>query len=191
MARLGDYRLSDKNFPNRIQRHRKEYPDTAVLESVAAELARDGFPTASCLRFLRQVCRWGGYYGIAARVRNQNAPTQIAAAFKRAARLSNEGDVLAGLAAINTLRGLGRPSFASKFVRFLAPQSAPILDAVVSQGTGFPLNALGYGQLIAACQTVAEQLQAAKISNPIRQDGVWYLADIEAAFYADMEKFEA
>ncbi|MFB9985334.1 hypothetical protein ACFSQQ_09605 [Mesorhizobium kowhaii] len=190
MAHLGTYELADQLFPDRIRRHRLEYPDTEVLEHVAARLAQAEFPQAALLRFLRQVCRWGGYYGIAARVRNSNEPEAIRQAFVGARDQLGEGNVVEALGQVNALNGLGRPAFASKFLRFMAPQSAAILDRIISQHTGFPLSAVGYGQLNTACHNAAAQLANAGVHNPFRQDGVWFIADIEAAFYADMENLE-
>jgi hypothetical protein len=192
MVQLGRYELADHDVPDRIRRHRIEYPDTEVLEHAAAHLAQVDFGPAASLRFLRQVCRWGGYYGIAARVRNDNPPEElIGQALKAAWQQLEDGSAVRALYQVNQLKGLGRPSFASKLLRFLAPRRAAILDAVICQGTGFPPSLAGYGQLIAACRHAAEQLVAAGIFNPVRPDGAWYVADIEAAFYADMENFDA
>jgi hypothetical protein len=191
MAHLGTYELADQLFPDRIQRHRLEYPDTEVLEYVAAQLSQAQFPQAASLRFLRQVCRWGGYYGIAARVRNRNEPEAIRQTLVGARDQLAQENVVEALKEINALDGLRRPAFASKFLRFIAPQSAAILDRIISRHTGFPLSAVGYGQLIAACRNAAEQLAKSGVRNPCRQDGVWFVADIEAAFYADMENLEA
>jgi hypothetical protein len=190
MAHLGAYGLANEHFPDRIQRHRLEFPDPEVLENAAAHLAQAEFPQTASLRFLRQVCRWGGYYGIAARVRQNNQPEAIRQAFIGAWQQLSDANVVGALGQVNTLHGLSRPSFASKFLRFLAPVQAPILDSIISKRTGFPLSAIGYGQLIQGCHHAAEQLAAAGIVNPVRPDGVWFIADIEAAFYADMEKLE-
>lgn len=191
MAQLGCYELSIQDFPDRILRHRLEFPDVDVLETVATQLVKADFPQAASLRFLRQVCRWGGYYGIAARVRKHNTPEAITAAFKTALGLLHKGDAASALRAINDLHSLRRPSFASKFLRFLAPQSASILDRVISHRTGIPLTPDGYEQLVRACQDVVTQLVEVGVPNPVRKNGEWFIADVEAAFYADMENFEA
>lgn len=191
MALLGKYELANERFPDCINRHRLEFPDVGVLESAATQLAQSAFPQPAALRFLRQVCRWGGYYGIAERVRMNNQPEAIRQAFIGARNQLADGNVVCALGHVNALHGLGRLSFASKFLRFLAPAKAPILDRIISTETGFPLSAIGYGQLIQACHRAAAELSAAGIINPVRPNGVWFVADIEAAFYADMEHFEA
>ena len=191
MANLGIYELADHHCPIRIQQHRLEFLGTEALEQCAANLVGNDFTQRSSLRFLRQVCRWGGYYGIAARIQQNNQTGAICQAFIGAWEQLLQENVLDALVAINALHGLGQPSFASKFLRFLAPMQAPILDRIISARTGFPLNADGYGQLIEACRDAAAHLAAAGIVNPVRPDGVWYVADIEAAFYADMENLEA
>jgi hypothetical protein len=190
MARVGHYELADQDFPDRIQRHRIEFPDVEILERIAADLTTAGFPESRTLRFVRQVCRWGGYYGIAERVRRDNE-SGVSQSFVCAWENLTRGDIVGALAEINRLKGLGRPSFASKFLRFLAPQSAPILDRIISNQTGFQLTTVGYGQLIQACHAAATQLTDVGVLNPVRSNGQWYIADIEAALYADMEKFEA
>ena len=161
------------------------------METVAANLARTDFPEHASLRFLRQVCRWGGYYGIAARVCRDNQPESLRHAFVDASTLLSEGDPVNALRRINVLRGLRRPSFASKVIRFVAPQSAAILDRIISERTGFPLTAGGYEQLIQASSKIAVHLAEIGVPNPVRSNGEWYIADIEAAFYADMEGLEA
>jgi hypothetical protein len=191
MVNLGTYELADHLFPDCIRKHRLEYPDTDLLEVIAAQLAATAFPQGASLRFLRQVCRWGGYYGIAARVQQNNQPGAICQALTGAWQMISQSDPMGALEQINALHGLSRPSFASKFIRFLSPHQAPIFDRIISEQTGFSLTAAGYGLLIKACQHAAEHLAAAGIGNPVRPDGAWYIADIEAAFYADMGNLEA
>lgn len=189
MPQFGARELSDDVFIDRLQRHRREFLESASLEIVAAQLAEDDFQGSA--RFLRQVCRWGGYYGIAARVLKTNSGDAIRAAFCGAHRQLEREDALAALSEINRIRGLGRPSFASKFLRFMRPQSAAILDGLISQATGFELNAQGYANLLRACHGAAAHLADVGVPCPDRPKGRWYVADVEAALYADVVGLES
>lgn len=189
MPWFGARELADHAFIDRLQRHRREFLDSDSLEAAAAQLAGDDF--RGTRRFLRQVCRWGGYYGIAVRVAASNPDDDIRNAFSCAHEKLERDDPVAALRAINRLRGLGRPAFASKFLRFMRPQSAAILDSVISRATGFRLNVQGYANLLQACHGAAAHLAGVGVLCPIRPNGQWYVADIEAALYADIIGLES
>jgi hypothetical protein len=89
---------------------------TTEIEDQARHLIDDDFPENDAVRFLKDVCGWGGYAGIAGRVVHRNEPVNIRNALLTAARqlLVAEPDPAKALMAVNRLKGLGRPSFASK-----------------------------------------------------------------------------
>jgi hypothetical protein len=185
MPRLGGHEISIERLQECQLRHRIEFPDTDVFEKAAADVIAADFPIEGSLRLLRQVCRWGGYYGIAARVVKHNDPATIAAAFRTAYQHSRALEPDHALEELNRLRSLGRPSFASKVLRFLDPENAAILDSVVSTELQFPASPVGYADLIGQCRRVVAELSADGVPNRARAHGLWYVADVEAAFYAD------
>lgn len=190
MAHLGTYAVNDESFPRLIQKHRLEYPDTEIFENVATKLVLGGFEQNSAARFVRQICRWGGYYGVAGRVLNHNTHEDVAKALRGAWDIMSSvaPNLPDALCCINQLRHLGRPSFASKFLRFLSPTQAPILDGVISHSAGISMTVRGYGELVRQCHLAEAALVAQGIRNPVRRNGAWPIADIEAAFYASMRE---
>jgi hypothetical protein len=193
MALLGNYELPNEQFSDMIVAHRMEFPDTAVFEDVAVSLIDSGFELNSCIRFVRQICRWGGYYGIAARVLGANQPNNIQAALQESYLMlvaDPPNNQAQALARINQLHQLGRPSFASKFLRFLCPSRAVILDRIIGENSQLPVSLNGYAQASRSCIATATTLNGIGILNPIRANGIWLAADVEAAFYANMLGFQ-
>jgi hypothetical protein len=137
-------------FPDLARKHRKLCPDTPDVEALGLKFVLDGFPEADVINFVRRVCRWGGYAGIAGRVSRDARPPAISAALRAGYNLAIGGSPGNGLRAINGLRGLGI-SFASKHLRFLIPQSAVVLDSVISGRLGYSMSIEGYESFLADC----------------------------------------
>jgi hypothetical protein len=94
-------------------------------------LARNNFPDKELEEFIRCACKWGGYSGIAQRVINRNRPESLASLFRAARTAAHDGDVVAALEQLLQVKQLGI-SFASKHLKFLAPNQAVVLDRVIS-----------------------------------------------------------
>lgn len=175
------------DFPAAITRHRLEYPDTDLWEQSGKALVESEFQESDLARFIRQVCRWGGYYGIAGRVRKYNQPHIIGTAFRAASGSLANNDPGAALRNINAIKGLGRPSFASKMLRFLDPQQCAVLDSVIAKHTGHAETVDGYVLFLRDCANAAQSLNANEANNPARGDGKWLVADIEGALFAHIQ----
>jgi hypothetical protein len=186
-VKLGRRMLKVTEFPYWIGRHRREYPDTKIIEKEVSWIVQEGFPKEEAYRLIRLVCRWGGYYGIAARVISANKPAVVSGVLKQAHEKLNDGCAEDALRRVNGLVGLGRPSYASKILRFIAPRDAAVLDQAIGSKLGFSMNPAGYGELLEGCRTVVSDLKASSVSNPIRPRGVWYVCDVEAAFFAKVQ----
>ena len=169
-------------------------PTTEGLERVGAVLLSDGLPDSRIEEFVRRVCRWGGYPGIAGRVLKHNTLAQIRSAFLEAVGQLALGQprVATALSAVNRISGLGRPSFASKHLRFLRPDLCPVLDRLVAKHCGYPLDPSGYHAFAAACRTASHELITAHVANPVfRPGGVWFVADVENALFAEINGWVA
>jgi hypothetical protein len=174
------------DFPQLVNAHLRQYLDTQQLELLGQELLASGFSDAILEPFIRRVCYWGGYSGIAGRVFKRNALADIRHHFGRAADAIRRDvpDLKAALQAINTIKGLGTPSFSSKQLRFLFPDICPILDTV-TKSLGYQFNADGYVQFATDCATIARTLEAAAIPNPRnRSNNRWFVGDIDMALFA-------
>ena len=177
-------------FTGLVEKHLCTVPETRDLEREGARLRAVDFSEPDLERFVRRVCKWGGYAGTAGRVINQNPSTKISEQFRGAnsALEMNPPNVTGALREINRIKHLGRPSFASKHLRCLRPDVCPILDSIVSEKLNYAYNVRGYGQLSKDCLRVAEALQALGIPNPMhREQGSWYAADVEMSLFAHLK----
>jgi hypothetical protein len=161
--------------------------ENLALEEKAKQLTKKNFEISLLSDFIRDVCRWGNYAGIASRIFMQNAINDIREKFIGAWRIlvNDRPDVRKALIRINEIKNLGKPSFASKHLRFLRPQFCPVLDSVIRNGVGiYSENAMGYEKFSRDCWEIANVLEQNGIINPNgREDGKWFAADIEMAIY--------
>lgn len=174
------------DFPHLVEEHMRHYRDTRPLEIFGKELLVRDFPLAELEQFIRRVCHWGGYSGIAGRIFNRNSIVDIRQIFLKVARLFDQEspDIKAALQKINTIKGLGTPSFSSKQLRFLFPETCPILDSI-NKSLGYAFNPEGYEQLAKDCAIVALALEKAAIPNPMnRPNNKWFVGEIDMAIFA-------
>jgi len=174
------------DFPRLVNAHLRQYLDTQQLEELGQELVMGGFSDETLEPFIRRVCDWGGYVGIAGRVFKNNVLADIRRHFEQAITALHQDipDLKAALQAINTIKGLGQPSFSSKQLRFLFPDRCPILDSV-TRTLGYRYTADGYVQFATDCATVARALETAAIPNPRnRLNNRWFVGDIDMALFA-------
>ena len=174
-------------FPNLVEQHLHRCPTTRCLEQEAAVLKGADFPEGELERFIRSVCKWGNYAGIAGRIINQNPIETIRQHFRAAVHILEVSplDAQGALQEINQIRQLGRPSFASKHLRFLRPDVCPVLDRILSGELNYQLNPKGYKLLAEDCIRIAEILESNQVANPMNRDnGRWFAADVEMALFA-------
>ncbi|WP_415789894.1 hypothetical protein [Deinococcus saxicola] len=85
---------------------------------------------------------------------------------------------------INKIKGFGTPSFASKQLRFLYPQSCPVLDSRMTW-LGYEFTATEYGRFAKDCETLAETLTEQGIENPFPgRPKKWLVSDVDMALFA-------
>ena len=85
---------------------------------------------------------------------------------------------------INGIRGLGKPSFASKHLRFIAPSLCLVYDAILTDKLPYAFTPRGYKEFAQDCASIASSVNNARITNPQRSDGSWKVADVESAIFA-------
>jgi hypothetical protein len=158
---------------------------------VSGDELRQGLFTDEVLRnVVHDVCLWGGYAGIAARVYKYNQPECVRSQFALAIQTLclSSPDVGTALRTINEIKGLGKPSFASKHLRFLCPESCPVLDSGIHNVFGYPPDVSGYQQYAEDCLQIARVLERIHSPNPRQRDhGRWYVGDIDMALYASLK----
>src|SRR6266849_5754677 len=112
----GSRRVPIRLVTQLVELHLAKVEGTQALEASGLLLRSARFASDRLPQFIREVCKWGGYAGIAGRVLKNNSLEMIRSRFVQAvAALDARGDPAArnveALEAVNELHGLGRPSF--------------------------------------------------------------------------------
>ena len=145
-------RIAFPEFPLFLLAHLANVPATVETEDIARRVIAGDFLDADVPTFVRAVCNWGGYAGIAGRVLGRNEPRKLSEAFRAAV-----ADIAAGVdiavARLLSLHGLG-VSFASKHLRFLSPQACAILDSKMAAVGGFEQSPAGLAEYSCLCRTL-------------------------------------
>lgn len=171
-------------FPRLLRDHLTENPSTPAIEQFGKKLGEMDFPQEETAQFVMNVCTWGGYPGIAGRVLKNNKIDQICGAFRGGLSDLKAGSVFKALCRVNTISGLGTPSFASKHLRFLRPDMCAVFDSIPRDSLAIPFDPSGYHQFCADCTSLARALVTNQIPCPASRDGgAWLAADAEGALY--------
>jgi len=180
------------DFCHLVERHLHCNPDTPNLEAKGFQLKSADFPEPELESFIRRVCAWGGYAGIGRQIINQNPLAKIRVRFQSAMVKLDAPvpDVSGALREVNLIRTLGKPSFASKHLRFLRPDICPVLDSIISNKMNYSYNVFGYQEFSSDCLKVAALLQSNRIENPRNRDNnTWFASDVESAIFSFINKF--
>ncbi len=169
-------------FPAWYSHHICVVPNTQRIEAYGSALSAGGFTFPNCGLFIRDVCRWGGYAGIAGRVLNANTTQYIMVSFSAAVRA---GSVTASLRNINVVKNLGTPSFASKHLRMIDPNRFPVLDSILANALGYSFSTSGYGAFAQDCATLVAALASSGITHPFHH--AWRVGDVETAIFACLQ----
>ena len=171
------------DFPRWHAHHLQRVAGTQQLEHDGAALLAAGFPFPQLRTFIRAVCHWGGYAGIAGRILNRNTAQDITARFSGTTpAFACAQPAASALVSLNHLSDLGTPSFASKHLRFIRPDICPVLDSLLSQSLGYRFTAAGYQSFSTDCCSAAVQLSAAGVALPTGNP--WRAADVEMSIFA-------
>ena len=185
--------LAPDAFPGLLEAHRRAYPHTARVEALGRALVKADFRNPKRDQFIREVCRWGGYAGVAGRVLKRNRAKRRRTQIQSAWEALKSEDVAAALGEITALNGLGGVSFASKHLRMLAPDRCVVYDRFLAEvlapeyrfaGTGVARKRSvqdAYARLCRDFRALAEALEACGVRRP--GGGRWRAADVEAAVF--------
>ena len=177
-------------FCDLVTDHLRCNPDTASIEKEALQLVLIDFTEQQLESFVRHVCKWGGYAGIAGRILNQNSIATIRKQFRNANGKLAIRDIQGALTDLNCVRGLGSPSFASKHLRFLRPEICPVMDSIISQRLNYSFTTQGYELFAGDCAKIGMFLEDNRVTNPMKRvDNKWYAADVEMALFAHLNNF--
>ncbi len=184
--KVADNDVSPSVFTRLVEHYLVHVPLTREIEQEGLSIIQGCFPGDNLQHFIQRVCKWGGHPGIAVRILKRNRIEDIQEHFTHAMDALNKEipDIVTALRTINRISGLGKPSFASKHLRFLRPDVCPVLDNLLSEALTYSLDTAGYKQFASDCLQVANTLQRYTILNPMRRtDKMWFAADVEMAIY--------
>jgi hypothetical protein len=158
-------------------------PNTRTIELQAERLVKDEFQSAGDLReFIKAVCKWRGYEGIADRVLKNNTESELSSSFRSAHFHAIAHDDLAAIKSLLGLNGIA-VSFASKHLKFLVPENAVVLDSIISKRLGYELTTEGYHVLLTDCRRILEKAVSAGLDYPGWGHNGWRVSDIEMAIF--------
>jgi len=178
------FEISPLEFPSLLEGHMREVPGTKETEELGERLVGLNFPPDLTVDFVTAVCRWGGGDRILGRILEENPRARICAAFREAVSSLKVGSISKALQQVNNLRYLGQVSFASKHLRHLRPAICGTFDSNLQNALPhFSPDPKGYSDFCHYCASIAKELTDKGIPNPrVRVGGVWFVADVEAAF---------
>jgi hypothetical protein len=159
-------------------------PTTDQLEQHAVRYVAGRYQPDETADFVKAVCWWGNYAGVAGKVLRRNTSTTIADALRRGRDHVVAGRPAQAIASVIALEGLG-VSFGSKHLRFLAPAHAVVLDSIISERLGYLRTAEGYSEFVADCACLRDILNERQIAaTPDRK--TWRISDVEMAIYMSL-----
>ncbi len=200
-----DHVIKMEGFPD-IYREFCEYAitnekiSTAEVEEEGADILKNGLDDVQRVNdFVRSVFKWGGKTGdrVCGLVYPQKNKSEedkatdeikVAQIFARAARVLNDNDLELALKLNKALKkiicinGL-HISYGSKILRMLLPQQAGAYDSILQTVLSSYYKSSGYAEFCADCKKVAGELKKSDIKSPHRENGEWYVADVEAVIY--------
>jgi hypothetical protein len=174
-------------FKELAESHLQNAPDTLQIEDFASTMIQQDFPREQLGDFIKKVCHWGNYNGMANRILKNNDFDNIRSSFRQAVENSKtpHQDLSLALRSINQLKQLGTPSFASKHLRFLAPKFCPVYDSILRAALPYDFDAGGYARFAFDCLQLSSILKDQLIENPFRRpNNEWFAADVESALFA-------
>jgi hypothetical protein len=176
------------DFERLATAHLRAFPTTPKMEELGRLVVERDFAEPQVRDFIKQVCTWGNYPGIAGRVLKRNPLPNVCEALKAAFTVlerQDATDIARALRCVNMIRGLGEPSFASKHLRFLKPSVCPVFDSLLREALPYSFDPDGYGEFARDCSKVATAIEKAHVPNPNpEREGTWFAADVESALYA-------
>lgn len=180
--------LSPKEFADLLRWHYAEGYDPRRIEWQALDLAAANFPADRTTEFIKSVCAWGNYHGVAGRVLKKNGAEAVAAAFRSALALLQHDRVADALRQVTGLRDLGI-SFGSKHLKFLDPSWAVVLDSIISGRLGYLATIDGYMEFLGDCQALLAKVLAAGVEYPFpdHRPG-WRVSEMEMVIFAKLRK---
>lgn len=182
--------LSAEELSTGWMKHRTGDPFTKFLEDYSQSFTLAGLPDEEALLFVRMVCAWGGLRGKnfqlfreSVAMLQQNGRS-LGSLLRQAKNHSEQGKFQEAIIAFDGLKGLG-VSFRSKILRFLCPDSAAILDSIISDRLGYRNSAKGYEAFVTDCIGIRDRLNQKKCPHPLERP--WQTTDVEMGVFTKVK----
>lgn len=156
------------------------------MKKHGANYIAKGFQNDETMPFVKRVCDWGNYSGVAGKVKRYNKRGKITQIFRDCNQLIRAGNAQAAIEKITEIKGLGI-SFGSKHLKFLAPEHAVVLDSIISEHLGYPRTKEGYAEFLQDCFVLRDILNAKSI-HPSATQAKWRVSEVEMALFMEAKK---
>jgi hypothetical protein len=190
--------------------HLLKVENTRAIEDQGKRLLQNkNITTKNWLDFSKQVCQWGGKTGN--RVFGQiikNDPKVIKASFEKVKSLleNDHSPIQEVFNALKPIKGLGSYSYASKHLRFLAPERFSVFDSLIKQIIQKTYQGFSDRMLMktyfSMCTQKAAELNREKIllgdditdcrelaKKVLNDNKLWTPADVDMAHFAAIKKW--
>jgi len=177
--------MTPEEFPEYLAKGINADPTTQNVEQEARNLIDNDFRDDLTEAFVKSVCRWGNYAGVAGKVLKHNKLGVVSKTLRTALNQTEAHDVQLALRTTLSIRGLA-VSFASKHLKFLNPERHVVLDSIISENLGYPrdTNGDGYVMFVADCAQALKIIKDKSIPYPASAPAKeWRIADIEMAIF--------
>jgi len=179
------FKLQD--FPDKY----KEWHDNLKKEPFPIEkegallLETDFSEVERVAGFIDEVFAWGGrtYGRVRHKIYKEQDEEEFINMVGEAAVPLREGNVKEAIEKIMKVKGLAM-SYGSKILRMLAPQHAAVYDSVLAGWFSYSdADPTHYAEFCNDCRLISEELKKKNIKHPIRENGEWFIADVEATVF--------
>jgi hypothetical protein len=180
----GDIIIEFTKMPGLLKESRRRDPLTRILTRFTRDFVKLDLPVEKTFLFVRAVNAWGGLRGDnPSKIWEENSKENFATFRKnlvQGMQLIRAGEPEKAIKVITNRSGVGI-SFGSKYLRFLCPDYAVVLDERIRKRTDIPNDPIEYAKFVEVCKQIRDKLKEREICRLGLQ--VWRLADVEAAIF--------
>lgn len=176
--------ISFHQFPVLFDKHWNGDPSTRSVEKYGADFVCNGMPADLLFGFVRMVVGWGGDGRVGTNFMRRNATRliEVHEEFLKCDVALKINDLEEAIKIMKGIPGLGI-SYASKLLKFLAPDQAVVLDSHIETGLGYKRTLEGYLEFASNCRDWANVLNTKGIKCSRSQAGTWRVSDVEMAIF--------
>ena len=182
--------IATDSFEVLLNEHRLEDPLTLHIETMAKNYVQSDFPQKDTQLLIRIICAWGGIRGKnPKRLYNRNKSDnfcRMTHSLRAAHGLSLNGEYGEAIRTLDWTEG-AQISFRSKFLKFICPDHAAVLDSNIQKVLGYRRTPAGYEEFVQNCAEVRTTLN----NSQMNYGGVpkyWRTSDVEMAIFQEILK---